>query len=63
VSRRRILIDAQPNLKKHFRRKVERLEETLNSEPDVRTMAASILRTLIDQIVAAPRRQARQDVD
>jgi site-specific DNA recombinase len=54
VSRRPILIEAQPNLKKLFRRKVERLEETLNSEPDVRTKAAPILRTLIDEIVLHP---------
>jgi hypothetical protein len=33
------------------RSKVKRLEETLNSEPDVRTKAAPILRTLIDEIV------------
>jgi site-specific DNA recombinase len=54
VSRRPILTEAQPNLKKLFRRKVERLEETLNSEPDVRTKAAPILRTLIDEIVLRP---------
>ena len=54
VSRRPILIEAQPNLKKLFRRKVERLEDTLNSEPDVRTKAVPILRTLIDEIVLHP---------
>ena len=32
----------------------KRLEETLNSEPDVRTKAAPILRTLIDEIVLHP---------
>ena len=50
----RCTFEAQPNLKKLFRRKVERLEETLNSEPDVRTKAAPILRTLIDEIVLHP---------
>ena len=42
------------NLQKLFRRKIERLEETLNSGPDVRTKAAPILRTLIDEIVLHP---------
>ena len=54
VSRRPILIEAQPNLKKLFSRKVERLEETLNSESEVRTKAVTILRTLIDEIVLHP---------
>ena len=54
VSRRPILIEAQPNLDKLFRRKVERLEETLNSDPDVRAKAVPILRTLIDEIVLNP---------
>ncbi len=48
------MIEAQPNLEKLFRRKVERLEETLNSDPDVRTKAVPILRTLIDEIVLHP---------
>jgi hypothetical protein len=51
VSPRPILIKAGPNLKELFRQKIERLEETLNSEPDVRIKAAPILRTLIDEIV------------
>ena len=54
VSRRPILVEAQPNLKKLFRRKVERLEESLNSGPDVITKAVPILRTLIDEIVLRP---------
>ena len=40
-SRSPILIEAQPNLETLFRRKIERLEETLNSEPDLRTKAGS----------------------
>ena len=51
VSPRPILIKAGPNLKELFRQKIERLEETLNSEPDVRIKTAPILRTLIDEIV------------
>ena len=43
--------EAGPDLKRLFRQKVERLKQTLNSEPDVRTKAAPILRTLIDEIV------------
>jgi site-specific DNA recombinase len=55
VSPRPILIKAGPNFKELFRQKIERLEETLNSEPDVRIKTAPILRTLIDQIVTARR--------
>ena len=43
-----------PNLAQLFRRKVERLEETLNSEPDITRKAVPILRTLIDEIVLRP---------
>jgi site-specific DNA recombinase len=46
-----------PDLALLFRRKVERLEETLNAEPDVITKAAPILRTLIDGIVLHPRKK------
>ena len=54
VSRGPILSEVQPNLEKLFRRKIERLEETLNSNPDIRTEAVPILRTLIDEIVLHP---------
>jgi hypothetical protein len=49
-----VFVPPPTNLQKLFRRKFERLEETLNSEPDVRTKAAPILRTLIDEIVLHP---------
>ena len=48
------MIEAQPDLKKLFSPKVQRLEETLNSEPAIRTKAVTILRTLIDEIVLHP---------
>jgi len=43
-----------PKLTKLFRQKIERLEETLNSEPDITCKAAPILGTLIDEIVLRP---------
>jgi hypothetical protein len=43
-----------PNLAKLFRHKIERLEETLNSEPDITCKAAPILRTLINKVVLSP---------
>jgi hypothetical protein len=46
-----------PDLAKLFRRKVERLEESLGTEPTVTSQAASILRTLIDGIVLHPRKK------
>jgi hypothetical protein len=46
-----------PELARLFRRKVERLEETLNAEPTLTSKAAPILRTLIDGIVLHPRKK------
>jgi site-specific DNA recombinase len=43
------------NVAKLFRRKVERLEESLGAEPAVTSQAATILRTLINNIVLHPR--------
>ena len=40
-----------------FRRKVERLEESLAAEPTVTTQAADVLRTFIDGIVLHPRKK------
>jgi hypothetical protein len=44
-----------PDLAVLFRRKVEALETALNTEPNITTAAASILRTLINAIVLYPR--------
>ena len=38
-----------------FRRKVERLEETLNADASITSAAAPILRNLIDAIILHPR--------
>ncbi len=46
-----------PDLAKLFRRKVERLEESLGAEPAVTSQAAAILRTFIDGIVLHPRKK------
>ena len=48
---------AVSDVAKIFRRKVERLEESLGAEPDVTTQAATILRTLINGIVLYPRKK------
>ena len=42
---------------KIFRRKVERLEDTLNTEPNITSTAVPILRALIDGIVLYPRKE------
>ena len=44
-----------PVLAALFRRKVERLEETLNADPGITSAAAPILRNLIDAIILHPR--------
>ena len=46
-----------PELAGLFRRKVERLEETLNAEPSLTSKAAPMLRTSIDGIVPHPRKK------
>jgi site-specific DNA recombinase len=59
VHHRPILLEPPPapELARLFRRKVERLEETLNAEPTLTSKAAPILRTLIDGIVLHPRKK------
>ena len=44
-----------PFLAALFRRKVERLEETLNADASITSAAAPILRNLIDAIIPHPR--------
>jgi hypothetical protein len=43
-----------PDLAVLFRRKVERLEQTLNAEPDIRSDAVPILGSSIDGVVLHP---------
>jgi len=43
----------RPNLAEGYRRKVERLEESLN-EPEIRLQAGEIIRTIIDKIEVGP---------
>jgi len=47
----RPILKTRPDFKGLFRQKVERFQETLNSDSDLRIKAAPIFRTLIDEIV------------
>ena len=47
----RPILKTRPDFKELFRQKVERFQETLNSDSDLRIKAAPIFRTLIDEIV------------
>ena len=48
------IVEMHPNLPDMYARKVERLQEALNSDADTRHEAVTILRSLIDKIVLHP---------